>query len=611
MNELNTTSSEILELIPDIMYRLDENGNISWISHSINIYGYTEDELVGRNIFELVHPDDRNKAQHKLNERRVGDRRTRYFEVRLVTKDRESIPFEISTDIQEDNPVFLLDAKGLYDSEISTEHFWGTFGIAKNITERKQSQVQIQKSERMYRMLVEDMPALVSRFSINGTITFVNDEYCAFYSKKREELIGHDFFHLIPEKDRKSVKGHYNSLTIDNPTVTYEHEVISPAGPRHQLWTDRLLTDEEGIPSEYQSIGFDITARKQIEVELETRLVYEEGLACTSKVLLEEGNSEQALPCALLCLQKASGASRVYIYENNNDPVKGLYTRYMYEACASGIEPQIQNPLLQNISLKDRFERWAKFFSQGKPLMGEVKTFPENEREILETQSIKSILVLPYSVEGEWSGFIGFDDTEKVRQWSEDDIRLLRLAAELIGAYYERKLLEKNMHELATKDDLTKCFNRRYFLELAGKEMTRARRYKHPTSLILFDIDLFKNVNDIYGHAAGDTVLKQLSDATRKRLRDMDILGRIGGEEFAIVLAETDIKGAIILAERLRESIEKEPFQATEETISVTISIGIAEWNGTDELTKLLATADKMLYTAKNNGRNTVKWDTV
>ena len=608
MNNTNTKHTAILELISDIMYRLDTSGKISWISHSIINYGYTEDELIGESIFSLVHPDDRNKAQYKINERRVGERRTRYFEVRLVSKDQQAIPFEISTEIQENNPVFLLDAKGLYENEVSAEHFWGTFGIAKNITERKQSQEQIQKSEKMYRMLVEDMPALVCRFSLDGTLTFVNDEYCVFFNKHREELIGNNFFKLIPEQVRNIVQEHYKSLTIDNPTITYEHEVIYPEGIRCHLWTDRLLTDEEGAPSEYQSIGLDITDRKQTEVELKTRLIYEEGLACTSKVLLEEGNSEQALPSALQCLQKASGASRVYIFENYDDPENGLCTSHTYEACASGIESQLNNPLLKSLQLDNGFQRWATLLSHGKAIMGDVASFPDDERKGLELQGIKSILILPYSVNGDWVGFIGFDETENVRQWSEDDIRLLKLAAELIGTYYERKLMEKSMHILATMDDLTKCNNRRYFLEMADKELARAKRYKHPTSLILLDIDFFKNINDKYGHAAGDVVLKRLSAVTRDQLRDMDILGRIGGEEFAIVLVETDMKGAIILSERLRESIEKEAFRPIEANESVTISIGIAEWDGTDELTKLLATADKMLYAAKNAGRNTVKW---
>ena len=218
MNDQTVESLSILDLIPDIIYRLDPTGKITYISNSISVYGYTVDELIGRSIFEIVHPEDRDRAKYRIDERRVGERSTRYFEVRLLTKDQRVVPFKISTEVDNRNPVFLLDAKGLYShTEIKAEHFWGTLGIAKNITERKQAEESIRKSEAIYRSLVEDMPALVCRFKRDGRLTFVNNAYCDFFGKKQDELIDHKLYEFIPKQGRAIVREHIRSLSRSNP----------------------------------------------------------------------------------------------------------------------------------------------------------------------------------------------------------------------------------------------------------------------------------------------------------------------------------------------------------------------------------------------------------
>jgi len=612
MNDQPEESLSILDLIPDIIYRLDPTGIITYISNSITVYGYTVDELIGRSIFEIVHPEDRDRARFRINERRVGERSTRYFEVRLLTKDQKAVPFEISTEVDNHNPVFLLDAKGLYShTEIKAEHFWGTLGIAKNITERKQAEEAIRKSEAIYRSLVEDMPALVCRFKKDGTLTFINNAYCTFFKKTQEELIDHKLFECIPKSGRAIVREHIRSLSRNNPIVTYEHEVVCPDGTIRALrWTDRLLFDQEGKPMEYQSIGIDITERRQVEQLLTKRLRYEKGLALISKALLEENEAENTMTEALGYLLDVSGVSRVYIFENFEDPEDGLCNKQTYEVCAHGITPQIDNPFLKHVPYKNGFTRWQKILSKGDSIMGLVESFPLGERHALEAQDIKSILILPFTVSGNWYGFIGFDDAENSREWNEEDIRLLRLAAELIGSYFERKKMEENMHVLATRDGLTGIFNRRYYLDLAEKELARAKRYKRSLSIILFDVDHFKDINDSFGHPAGDEALKELTKISLEQIRDNDFIGRVGGEEFSITLTETDLKGTVHVAERLRKSVESARIKIPDGTsITTTISIGVAEWTGEEELTKLLARSDKMLYAAKNSGRNCVVWE--
>ncbi len=169
------------------------------------------------------------------------------------------------------------------------------------------------------------------------------------------------------------------------------------------------------------------------------------------------------------------------------------------------------------------------------------------------------------------------------------------------------KLLQK-LHSLASIDDLTRVYNRRYFFELFEIEIDRAQRKKQPLSLILIDLDKFKRVNDNYGHAVGDTVLKEVAAFCKNSLRRFDILGRYGGEEFIVFLPETKLSEAHMVAERIRTTIERTPITIGEKSLSITSSFGIASRESEAGITSdmLFALADKALYEAKEKGRNTV-----
>ncbi|WP_419778609.1 diguanylate cyclase [Maridesulfovibrio sp.] len=172
----------------------------------------------------------------------------------------------------------------------------------------------------------------------------------------------------------------------------------------------------------------------------------------------------------------------------------------------------------------------------------------------------------------------------------------------------ERKEAEDKLRKLATTDSLTGLYNRRFFMESAEDAMERSRRYGHDLSLLMMDIDFFKNVNDSYGHDAGDDVLKALAKTGLKILRNIDVFGRIGGEEFSILLPDTGLPGAAQVAERLRAEIEAEAMHTRSGSLRITVSIGVATFNDdTNSLEKLLKAADVGLYAAKESGRNQVK----
>ena len=167
----------------------------------------------------------------------------------------------------------------------------------------------------------------------------------------------------------------------------------------------------------------------------------------------------------------------------------------------------------------------------------------------------------------------------------------------------------EEMRKLATTDALTGIANRRHLMQMGEDEVARTVRYGNPLSVLLLDIDRFKSVNDTWGHPAGDCVIRELANVMRSLLRKQDVCGRLGGEEFVLILPETDLPGARIIAERLRTTVQESAVVVADggDAIEVTVSIGIATMKpGDASFEAVLGRADKAVYQAKAEGRNRV-----
>lgn len=172
--------------------------------------------------------------------------------------------------------------------------------------------------------------------------------------------------------------------------------------------------------------------------------------------------------------------------------------------------------------------------------------------------------------------------------------------------------VEANYHEAIYRmtiiDALTEAHNKRYFLEFLDRELARCARYQRPLSLVMFDLDHFKKINDSHGHLAGDFVLREMTRRLRSRIRKEELLARYGGEEFVAVLPEAGHRGAMDFAEQIRHLIERDPFEFEEDVIRLTISVGVATITGdeTIDTMQFVKMADANLYSAKRGGRNRV-----
>jgi len=182
-----------------------------------------------------------------------------------------------------------------------------------------------------------------------------------------------------------------------------------------------------------------------------------------------------------------------------------------------------------------------------------------------------------------------------------------RYFASVVRDISENKKTEEELLRLAATDPLTGAFNRREFTALADREALRAGRYRHALSILMLDLDHFKKLNDTYGHAAGDKALQRFTTLCCNALRNVDIFGRWGGEEFVALLPETTADGAAIIAERLRKMVADTVVNFNDHKITFTVSIGIAQYrDGENSVDAPLSRADQAVYDAKKAGRNKV-----
>lgn len=192
-------------------------------------------------------------------------------------------------------------------------------------------------------------------------------------------------------------------------------------------------------------------------------------------------------------------------------------------------------------------------------------------------------------------------------KFTKEDLSEASLVSEIMATTLSNYFLLEKMSMLAETDGLTELFNHRHFQQEITRAIASFSRYRTPFSLIMLDIDHFKEVNDTYMHQTGDLILRDVSRIIRQNLRDnVDIASRYGGEEFALILPQTGLEGALIVAKRLRQSVENHRFGIGSESIGITISVGVVEYREGMGKGELIDLADKAMYKAKSEGRNRV-----
>lgn len=275
-----------------------------------------------------------------------------------------------------------------------------------------------------------------------------------------------------------------------------------------------------------------------------------------------------------------------------------------------------RNELLENVEFK--LGKGIKaLVAQNKDtvIIRDLKQRVDGLKEIFkeENSSISSFASVPMLADNKIIGVINLTHKE-VNKFKEEDKKILKLFANQAASTIQKIKKDKKIEELLAKvtndsitDPLTKLYNRRYMMKRMEEELARAKRERTSLSIMGLDIDFFKKVNDNYGHQSGDRVLEAISALVKETLRVIDVPCRYGGEEFFVILPNTKIDGALIIAERIRRAIEAMVIDTKTGQLRVTTSIGLSTFpNNATEVESLIKCADEALYTAKETGRNRV-----
>lgn len=262
--------------------------------------------------------------------------------------------------------------------------------------------------------------------------------------------------------------------------------------------------------------------------------------------------------------------------------------------------------LSQQIAQKGQGLAWQIVGSGMSMLMADYSAHPNAMPSLVEA-GVHGALYVPVVAGNTRLGALGVFGLTPEKQFTVPDVRLAEAIGRQAGVAIQNARLYEEVQRLAGTDELTGLHNRRYFFELAEHEFDRAQRYARPLSAIMIDIDHFKQVNDTYGHAVGDQVLRAVAERCRCNLREVDVLGRYGGEEFVVLLPETELEAARQAAERLRRQVGQTSISTDQAPVTITLSLGVATLGAEcADLAGLLECADQMLYAAKQAGRNRV-----
>jgi diguanylate cyclase (GGDEF)-like protein len=248
-----------------------------------------------------------------------------------------------------------------------------------------------------------------------------------------------------------------------------------------------------------------------------------------------------------------------------------------------------------------------KVLSSGAPYVNNNYSFELRVPFSRESVFIKSILCYPLVRKGERIGVIELIN-KVTGAFTRDDQALIEMTLNPLAIAIRTVEMFENAERLTITDDLTKLYNYRYLMTYLEADVKRCLRYKKKVSLLFIDVDGFKRINDTFGHLVGSQALAEMGQVFRRIVRETDVVGRYGGDEFVIVLPETPLNGAMVIAERIRKKVEECEFVAQNLSIRLTVSLGVANCpKHTLTAEGLIKKADAAMYRAKELSKNSIK----
>jgi diguanylate cyclase (GGDEF)-like protein/PAS domain S-box-containing protein len=549
------------------------------------ITGYKRQEAIGKNLRIL------NSGRHDADFFRemfamLAERGTWSGEIWNRRKDGELF-FELLT------ITAVRGVDGAIDNYV---------GVFSNITEQKRAQKALQLASqqpdeegKLYRLILDSLPIGVFVKDEAQRYLMMNDNAATFLGLPTDQVRGrtdYDLFSAETAERRRQI----DQAVLDGLTHVVDEDFVSLRGAEFYL-----LAHKRGV---------ELGGRRLLigaSIDISSRRLAEQRLADEREVLeLIASNASQSQILDTLCrrVERYLHGGFVSILVLDAD---GRHLRHgaapslplSYLAAIDGVEigPNVGSCgtaayLAEPVVVEDIADdpRWA------------------NYRDLAQQYSLRACWSTPvFSAGRQVLGTFAIY-YRSPRRPDEFDLDLIEQGTRLAAIAIERAQASAQLHRMATIDTLTGLPNRQHFFSLAKRELTRARRNRQPLAAFMLDVDYFKRINDTYGHAGGDAALRTLAARIAECVRNTDIYGRLGGEEFAVLLPDTDQAMAVMVAERLRKCVSEHPVDiGNEATRQMTVSIGVAVFREGDDLDHLLLRADEALYAAKNGGRDQVR----
>ncbi len=497
-------------------------------------------------------------------------------------------------------------------------------------------QIQVYAQLHLLQQIVDSMPACVSYVDKNLCYQYVNVTYEHWFGIKPEDLYGRSLETVIGTAAYEKAKPNIDRV-LAGEKVIYEATLhYDRAGMRHVQATLVPDYDIEGAVKGYFALVQDLSERKEAELALQRKAAQDHTLWQITQRVRQTLDLQDILATATEEVQRHLHVDRTLIFQFTSGH-RGEVIQVMAQAdCPmAAATHQWQEQGLRSTCYQH--------YSQG--TVSTVANLDGQDADFcliswMRSIAAKSAIIAPVlqsrgEAESLLWGFLIAQTCSHHRQWSAGEVELLGQVADQLAIAVQqasllatlqcqaKRLAETNqaleqanqrLNELSRQDALTKIANRRHFDTVLQQEWKRLSRSQLPLSLIMFDVDHFKQFNDHHGHPAGDTCLTTIAQTSQRVVnRPTDLVARYGGEEFAVVLPNTDLAGALSIAETLRRSIATlniVNFETATETVYVTVSVGVACQIPVTGMSPqhLIDIADQALYQAKQTGRNRVVW---